>query len=40
MQRTEELIISNCGAGEDSRDSLGKQEDQLIIKGINPDYSF
>ena len=40
MQRTEELMLSNCGAGEDSLESLGKQGDQLITKEINPDYSF
>ena len=26
----EELMFSSCGAGEDSRDSLGPQEDQTI----------
>jgi len=44
----EELMLSNCGAGEDSRESLGQQGDQTspkgnpkgIIKKINPEYSL
>ena len=31
----------NCGAGEDSKEYLGLQEDwTLILKGINPEYSL
>ena len=39
---TEELILSNCGAGEDSSESLGLQGDQnqSILKEINPEYSL
>ena len=39
---TEELILSNCGAREDSSESLGLQGDQnqSILKEINPEYSF
>ena len=40
----EELMLLNCGVGEDSRGSLGQQGDQpllhLIIKEINPKYSL
>ena len=44
----EELMLSNCGAGEDSRESLGQQGDQTspkgnptgILKEINPEYSL
>ena len=28
MLRTKELLLSNCGAGEDSGESLGQQGDQ------------
>ena len=37
----EELMLSNCGVGEDSWESLGQQGDQtsLILKEINPEYS-
>ena len=39
---TEELILSNCGAREDSSESLGLQGDQnqSILKEINPEYSL
>ena len=41
-------MLSNCGAGEDSRESLGQQGDQTspkgnptgILKEINPEYSL
>ena len=38
---TEELMLLNCGAGEDSWESLGQQgrSNQLILKEINPEYS-
>ena len=44
----EELRLSNCGAGEDFRESLGQQGDQIspkgnpkgILKEINPEYSL
>ena len=31
-QSTEELMLSNCGAGEDSQESLGQRE----VKSVNP----
>ena len=39
---TEELMPSNCGAGEDSGESLGLQgeSNQSILKEINPEYSL
>ena len=37
---TEELMLSNCGVGEASRQSLGLQRDQSILKEINPEYSL
>ena len=43
MLSTEELMLSNCGAGEDSGDSLGQQGDQIsqsILKEINPECSL
>ena len=33
------MVVSNCGAGEDSGESLGLQGDQSVLKEINPDYS-
>ena len=36
---TEELMLLNCGVGEDSWESLGLQ-DQSILKEINPGYSL
>ena len=41
-------MLSNCGTGEDSRESLGQQGDQTgpkgnpkgILKEINPEYSL
>ena len=33
-------MLLNCGAGEDSRESLGQQGDQSILKEINPEYSL
>ena len=38
-----ELMLLNCGAGEDSRESLGLQGDptsQSILKEISPEYSL
>ena len=39
---TKELTLSNCGAGEDSWESLGQQGDQNqpILKDIQPEYSL
>ena len=37
---TEEFLLFNCGAGEESRESLGLQGDQSILKEINPEYSL
>ena len=39
---TKELILSNCGAGEDSWESLGlsRRSNQSILKEINPEYSL
>ena len=31
-----ELMLLNCGVGEDSWESLGQQGDQSILKEINP----
>ena len=43
MLSTKEFIFSNCGAREDSWESLGWQGDQIsnqsILKKINPEYS-
>ena len=41
-QNVEELMLSNCGAGEDSSESLGQQRDQSqsTLKEINPEYSL
>ena len=38
---TEELMLSNCGAGEDSCESLGqaRRSNQSILNEINPEYS-
>ena len=38
----EELVLLNCGAGEDPRESLGLQVDsnQSILKEISPEYSL
>ena len=38
----EELMLLNCGVGEDSWESLGLQGDQtsLILKEISPEYSL
>ena len=35
-------MLSNCGAGEDSLESLGQQKrsNQSILKEINPEYSL
>ena len=33
-------MLLNCGAGEDSRESLGQQGDQSILKEISPEYSL
>ena len=37
---TKELILSNCGAGEDSRVFWTARSNQSILKEINPQYSF
>ena len=39
---TEELMLLNCGVGEDSWESLGQQGDQTsqILKEISPEYSL
>ena len=38
---TQELLLSNCGVGEDCWESLGQQRsNQSILKEINPEYSF
>ena len=33
-------MLLNCGAGEDSWESLGLQEDQLILKEISSEYAY
>ena len=35
-------MLSNCGAGEDSGESLGlsRRSNQSILKEINPEYSL
>ena len=41
MLSAEELMLSNCGVGEGSRESLGLQGDQTsYLKEINPEYSL
>ena len=40
---TEELMLSNCGAGEDFRESLGwtaRRSNQSVLKEISPEYSL
>ena len=37
---TKELMLSNCGAGEDSWESLGQQGDQTSLKEVNLEYSL
>ena len=38
---TKELMLLNCGVGEDSRESLGLQRsNQSILKEISPEYSL
>ena len=39
---TEELMLLNCGVGEDSWESLGlqKRSNQSILKEISPEYSL
>ena len=36
----EELMLLNCGVGEDCWESLGQQGDQSILKEISPEYSL
>ena len=36
----EESMLSNCGAGEDSRESLRLQDQTSQSKEINPEYSL
>ena len=41
--RTEELLLLNCGAGEESSESLlwtARRSNQSILKEINPEYSL
>ena len=33
-------MLSNCGAGEDSRESLARRSNQPILKEANPEYSL
>ena len=35
-----EMMLSNCGVGEDSGESLGLSLNQSILKEINPEYSL
>ena len=37
---TKELMLLNCGVGEDSQESLGLQGDQTSLKEISPEYSL
>ena len=38
---TKELMLLNCGVGEDSGESLGQQRsNQSILKEIGPEYSL
>ena len=41
---TEEFMLLNCGAGEDSWESLGQQGDEIsfksILREVNPEYSL
>ena len=42
---TKELMLSNCDAGEDSRESLGSNQsphrsNQSVLKEISPEYSL
>ena len=41
-QNTKELMLSNCGAGEDSLESLrqARRSNQSILREINPEYSL
>ena len=39
--RAEELMLLNCGAGEDLKSPLDcKRSNQSILKEINPEYSL
>ena len=41
MLSAEELLLLNCGAGEDSLDPLEcRRSNQSILKEINPEYSL
>ena len=42
MGHKEDLMLSNCGAGEDSSESLGlaRRSNQSILKEISPEYSL
>ena len=42
MLNTEELMLLNCGVGDDSLESLGLQayKNQSILKEISPKYSM
>ena len=40
MLSIEELMLSNCGAGKDSCESLGQQGDQSILREINHEHSM
>ena len=37
---TEEMMLLNCGIGEDSWESLGLQGEPTILKEISPEYSL
>ena len=37
---TEELMLLNCGVGDDSCESLGLGSNQSILKEISPEYSL
>ena len=36
----EELMLLNCGVGEDSLESLARRSNQSILKEISPEYSL
>ena len=42
MLSAKELMLLNCGVGEDSRESLwtARKSNQSILKEISPEYSF
>ena len=40
MLSTKELMLLNCGVGENSCGSLGPRSKQSMLKEINPEYSL